>query len=148
MVDGDYTIVPSGEYSRLRYAQEQLESTEGADGMPDYDGMEHEELVIAAQFNWLKRAELEDANAALERELKSARGELSVTLNNWEQAKGKIRREKDELANRRKKLDELAANPEGPLHAKIERLEERCEKLEAERDSLKAKLEAVKEAVS
>ncbi len=34
-------------------------------GMPQYDGMEYEELVAAAQFLWMENAELRDENERL-----------------------------------------------------------------------------------
>lgn len=62
---------------------------------------EHEIDALTARIG-----ELEDELAATRRELKLAQGNLSLTLNNWEQAKGKIRRKEAELADRKRRLDE------------------------------------------
>lgn len=53
--------------------------------------------------------QLEDELRATKRELKLINGQLTTTLNNWEQAKGKLERQRIELSERSRKLDERDA---------------------------------------
>ena len=76
-----------------------------------------------------ERDELRDELAATKKHLKVAQGQLSVTLNNWEQAKGNLRRQKEALALRAAKLDERDAKTADEIAAEeIDRWKAKAEK--------------------
>ena len=89
-------------------------------------------------------AQLEDELAATKRELKLVRGELTLTLNNWEQAKGKLRREKEELDARKRKLDERdKLTVEEIADERVGYWKDQCEKARAQCEEFRATLSDV-----
>lgn len=94
-------------------------------------------------------AELEDQLNTAKKELGIAQGELSVNLNNWEQAKGKIRREKQELyaydMSLREKARILDLKEERDLE---EVVEERFAKLQMEVKEDREAYKALKDKLS
>lgn len=84
-------------------------------------------------------AELEDELAATKRELKLTRGQFTTTLNNWEQAKGKLRREKAALDERKRNLDARDAQTAEQMCAEQANYwKAQCEKAREERDEWRA----------
>ena len=76
-----------------------------------------------------ERDELRDELAATKKHLKVAQGQLSVTLNNWEQAKGNLRRQKEALDLRAVKLDDRDAKTADEIAAEeIDRWKAKAEK--------------------
>lgn len=76
---------------------------------------------------------LEDELAATKKELKIINGQLTTTINNWEQAKGKLNREREAFNERSKKLDERDAQTADAItQARIDKLLEQRDKARAE----------------
>ena len=102
---------------------------------PEYMGLLDEIVKLKEE-----RDGLQDLLRALERELKIARGDLNLTLNNWEQAKGKIRRQTEELAERKRKLDERDRQTiEEIRDDRADYWKSRAEKAEKEREQWRSK---------
>lgn len=86
-------------------------------------------------------SELEDQLAATRRELKIVQGQLTTTLNNWEQAKGKMRRQKAELDARARNLEEREnRTAEDIASEKVEYWKGQCEKAREEAEMYRSKL--------
>ena len=101
---------------------------------PDTDGMDR--VGLRATIDSLK-----DELAASRRELKMARGELSVTLNNWEQAKGKLDRRKAELDGRERMLRERGdRSAEEPAGETVDALRAELAAAEGEREEYRSRL--------
>ena len=78
-------------------------------------------------------------NRALEAELRMARGELKTALNNIEAGRIAVERKRAELDERKRRLDVRdAMTVEQVTNAFIAELEEKCERLTAQRDELRA----------
>ena len=76
---------------------------------------------------------------ALEAELRMARGELKTALNNIEAGRVAIKRQQAELDERKRRLDVRdAMTVEQVTNAFIAELNEKCERLTAQRDKLRA----------
>lgn len=106
-----------------------------------FDDISHEELIERAKRQSVTIGELHDELAATKRELKLINGQLTTTLNNWEQAKGKLERQRMELANREKRLDERdAQTPDEMARARISKLVEQRDKAMAQCEEYREKL--------
>lgn len=82
---------------------------------------------------------LDDELRATKRELKIINGQLTVTLNNWEQAKGKLDRERRELDERKRKLDERDAKTAEEMSAEqVGYWKAQAEKARAEAEKYRA----------
>ena len=84
--------------------------------------------------------EIEDQLAATRRELKIVQGQLTLTLNNWEQAKGKLRRQKVDLDTRALNLEEREnRTAEDIASEKVEYWKSQCEKAREEAEVYRSK---------
>lgn len=110
----------------------------------------HVETDWEAKCKHLQSAlgDVEDQLHATKQELRLTRAQLSNTLNNWEQAKGKLRRQEEELERRRKNLDardEMTADKRA--HEKIEYWRRRAKDARAEAEGYREKLSKVLDVI-
>ena len=86
---------------------------------------------------------------ALEAELRMARGEVKTVLNNIENGRVAVKRQRAELDERKRKLDERdAMTVEQVSDAFIAELNEKCERLMAQRDELKSEVKRLNDIVT
>lgn len=102
---------------------------------------ERVDALVTENIKLIERTgELEDQLAATKRELKLTRGQLATTLNNWEQAKGKLRRQKADLDARTLNIEEREnRTAEDVAFEKVEYWKGQCEKAREEAEMYRLK---------
>ena len=109
---------------------------------------ENKNLAIDLAECMEAKGALEDELRAVKRQLKQEQGQHSVTLNNWEQAKGKLKRERESLQHWKEKLDERDARAVEDIAAEqVAQCREKAEYWKARAEESWERLSAVKEAV-
>ena len=110
---------------------------------------ENKNLAIDLSECMEAKGALEDELRAVKRQLKQEQGMHSVTLNNWEQAKGKLRRERESLQAWKAKLDERDARAVEDIAAEqVAQYREKAEYWKGRAEESWERLSAVKEAVA